>query len=57
METKMPKTNLVVQLTGEDGNVFNFCGIVTKILLKMDIENMLLSYPKDFGDKLVRMKL
>ena len=34
METKMPKTDLVVQLTGEDGNVFNFCGIVTKIFLK-----------------------
>ena len=27
-----PKTDIVVQLTGEDGNVFNLCGIVCKEL-------------------------
>lgn len=32
METVKPKTDLVVQLTGEDGNVFNLCGIVVKAL-------------------------
>lgn len=31
METK-PKTDLIVQLTGEDGNVFNLCGIVVNAL-------------------------
>lgn len=34
METIKPKTDLIVQLTGEDGNVFNLCGIVVKALKK-----------------------
>ncbi|MBF0795233.1 hypothetical protein [Mammaliicoccus lentus] len=31
MENK-PKTELIVQLTGEDGNVFNLCSIVVNAL-------------------------
>lgn len=27
-----PKTDVVVELTGEDGNVFNLCGIVVNAL-------------------------
>jgi len=35
-----PKTNLVVQLSGEDGNVFNLAGIVSKELRRNGHETL-----------------
>ncbi|HDA5091048.1 TPA: hypothetical protein RPI10_002761 [Staphylococcus aureus] len=39
MEQELRQTNLEVQLTGEDGNVFNLMGIVSKALKRNGYRN------------------
>ncbi|HDE9869333.1 TPA: hypothetical protein PD879_002456 [Staphylococcus aureus] len=39
MEQELRQTNLEVQLTGEDGNIFNLMGIVSKALKRNGYRN------------------
>lgn len=48
MEALEPKTNLTVQLTGQDGNVFNLCSIVAASLKK----NGYPDYAKELSERL-----
>ena len=44
MEKAMPKTNIKVQLTGQDGNAFAIMGKVTKALRSNGHKNLVKEY-------------
>lgn len=47
-----PKTNVVVQLSGEDSNTFNLCNIVTRELKRNDYRSL----AKEVQERLVEQK-